>query len=166
MSPRDACDAVQDILAREGRALDERRWDDWIALYREDAQYWVPAWKSESEPTADPDSELSLIYYASRRGLEERVMRIRSGKSLASTPLHRTAHFVSNVLVDEVSDTSIDAVATFQVNIFDPRSKQQHVFFGHYSVHLVREQQTWLIGRKKTQLLNDYIPTMLDVYCL
>jgi 3-phenylpropionate/cinnamic acid dioxygenase small subunit len=166
MSPRDACDVVRDLLAHEGRALDERRWDDWIALYREDAQYWVPAWKSESQPTADPDSEISLIYYADRRGLEERIMRIRSGKSLSSTPLHRTAHFVSNVLVDAVNEASIDAVAAFQVNIFDPRSKKQHVFFGHYSVHLVREQQRWLIGRKKTQLLNDYIPTMLDVYCL
>lgn len=157
---------ASDLLAREGRALDERRWDDWLALYRLDAQYWVPAWMSESEPTTDPDSQLSLIYYVDRRGLEERVARVRTGRSLSSVPLHRTTHFVSNVIVDASDDATIDAVAAFQVQIFDPRSKLQHAFFGQYQLHLVLEGRSWQIARKKTLLQNDYIPTMLDFYCI
>ena len=43
----------------------------------------LAAWDSEHELTKDPKSELSLIYYDSRAGLEERVLRIRSGLSAA-----------------------------------------------------------------------------------
>lgn len=157
---------ASELLAREGRALDERRWDDWLALYRPDAQYWVPAWISESDPTTDPDSQLSLIYYSDRRGLEERVARIRSGRSLTSTPLHRTTHLIANVIVDACDEASMEAVAAFQVQVFDPRSKLQHAFFGQYHVRLILQGGLWQIARKKTLLQNDYIPTMLDIYCL
>ena len=88
-----------DILYREARALDERRWDDWLALYDEAAEFWVPAWKSESDPTDDPMTEVSLFYTSTRSELEDRVWRVRSGKSIASTPLPRTAHVVANVMV-------------------------------------------------------------------
>ncbi|MGV3652752.1 MAG: aromatic-ring-hydroxylating dioxygenase subunit beta [Noviherbaspirillum sp.] len=166
MRTRDARDIAIEILALEGRALDERRWDDWLELYCPDAEYWVPAWKTESQPTEDPDTEISLIYYSDRRGLEERVQRIRSGKSLSSTPLHRTTHLVSHVLIDADTGSSIKANAAYQVNVFDPRSKKQHLFFGRYALDLELRDGRWLIRRKKTLLNNDYIPTMLDIYCI
>ena len=28
---------------REALFLDEQRWDDWLALYAEDVEYWAPA---------------------------------------------------------------------------------------------------------------------------
>ena len=34
-------------------------WDDWLALYTEDCEFWVPAWKSEDTPTADPGAEVA-----------------------------------------------------------------------------------------------------------
>lgn len=42
------------LLYRQGRLLDERRWQDWLALFTEDCQYWVPAWVSEQRQTEDP----------------------------------------------------------------------------------------------------------------
>ena len=32
--------------------------------------------------------------------------------------------------------------------------------------YLIRKDGGWLIAKKKTILQNDYIPTMLDVYCI
>jgi len=83
--------AATALLHDEGLCLDERRWDDWLALYVEDAVYWVPAWKSENETTTDPARELSLIYYQGRGGLEDRIWRLKSGLSVAANPLRRTA---------------------------------------------------------------------------
>ncbi len=94
----DATETAADLLYREALALDERRWDDWLALYDEAAEFWVPAWKSEDQPTDDPSSEVSLVYAARRSELEDRVWRVRSGQSIASSPLPRTAHIVTNVL--------------------------------------------------------------------
>ena len=59
--------------------LDERRWDDWLGLYHEQAEFWVPAWRDEDEATEDPENEIALIYILSRVQLEERLSRLRSG---------------------------------------------------------------------------------------
>src|SRR5439155_10042637 len=55
-----------ELVHREARLLDEQRWDDWLALFVEDCEYWMPAWKADGTPTANPQAELSHIYYASR----------------------------------------------------------------------------------------------------
>ena len=93
--------AGEEVLQREGIYLDEQRWDEWIALFAPDCEYWVPAWLSEGTLATDPQREMSHIYYANRQGLEDRIVRIRSGRSPASTPMPRTAHLVTGVLALE-----------------------------------------------------------------
>jgi len=154
------------LLSLEAMLLDEQDWDAWLALYVEDAEFWMPACKSEAEPTGDPLRELSLIYYDSRAGLEERVQRIRSGKSVAFTPLRRTAHMVGNVMLAGESDGVFSVKSSFNVHVYDTRQKAQHVFFGRTTHGLVRRDGGLRIRRKKVILANDCIPTMLDVYCV
>ena len=154
------------LLHREAMLLDEQDWDAWLALYEEDAEFWMPAWKSESRPTEDPMRELSMIYYAGRAGLEDRVQRIRSGKSVASTPLRRTAHMVGNILLDGEDGEILNVKSSFNVHVYDTRMKTQHVFFGRTTHGLVRRGAALAIRRKKVILANDCIPTMLDVYCV
>jgi 3-phenylpropionate/cinnamic acid dioxygenase small subunit len=155
-----------ELIAREAHCLDRRLWDEWLGLYADDAVFWAPTWKSEDCLTDDPARELSLIYYDSRRGLEERVARIRSGHSVASTPLPRTVHIVSGILASRPSDAQITAAASWTVNLFHPRNNRCSLFFGLYDYVLVRESDAWKVGRKKVTLMNDYIPTSLDVYCI
>lgn len=154
------------LLTLEAMLLDEQDWDAWLALYTEDAEFWMPAWKSESEPTADPQRELSLIYYDSRAGLEERVQRIRSGKSVASTPLRRTSHMVGGVLSAGEENGMLSVKSSFSVHVYDTRQKAQHVFFGRITHGLLRRDGGLRIRRKKVLLANDCIPTMLDIYCV
>jgi benzoate/toluate 1,2-dioxygenase beta subunit len=164
-----ALDEAVALLNLEAMLLDERDWDAWLALYEEDAEFWMPAWKSESEPTSDPMKELSMIYYAGRSGLEDRVQRIRSGKSVASTPLRRTSHMVGNVILApaEAAHAAIARVkSSFNVHVYDTRAKTQHVFFGRTEHGLVRRGSGLKIRRKKVILANDCIPTMLDIYCV
>ena len=158
---------AEELLAREGRCLDTRQWDAWIELYTEDAVYWVPAWKSETEPTEDPDSELSLIYYDDREWLKDRAWRNTSGQAVAATPLWRTAHTVSNVLLEEpLREGEAEVRASWATHVFDPATTRQHVYFGLYDITLRHENGVWRIARKKVILMNDYIPTVLDVYML
>ena len=159
--------AASEILQREGAYLDERRWEEWLALFAPDCEYWVPAWKNEESLASDPQSELSHIYYASRAGLEDRVVRIRSRRSPASTPLPRTTHVLSGVLpVDEPTETRVKIRSSWVCHVFFPRMHESHAFFGRAEHEFALREGRWLIARKKTILQNDYIPTMLDVYCL
>ena len=155
-----------ELVHREARHLDEQRWDDWLALYTEDCEFWMPAWKADGTLTANPRTELSHIYYASRAGLEDRIVRIRSGKSPASTPMPRTAHIVSSVLPAESPAGRLRLDSTWACHVYFPRSRESHAFFGRSEHELALRGDGWRIARKKVLLLNDYIPTMLDIYCV
>ena len=61
MTGMELLDQAQRLLFDEAAALDQRRWDDWLALYTPDCEFWVPAWKSEDAPTGDPGAEVSLV---------------------------------------------------------------------------------------------------------
>ena len=156
-----------ELIYREALYLDTQRWDEWLALYAEDCEYWVPAWQAEHEPTSDPRKELSLIYYRSRAGLEDRVWRARSGRSVASKPLPRTQHAITNVLLDgEQNPDAMRLVSNWTTHQFKLKQREVEVLFGRYEHELVRRDGAWQIRRKKVTLLNDYMPAMIDFYSL
>lgn len=49
---------VARFLYREARLLDEQRWDEWLALFIEDAHYWVPLARDQT----DTETHTSLAY--------------------------------------------------------------------------------------------------------
>ncbi len=69
---------VSQFLYQEARFLDDEQWDDWLACYAPSASFWMPAWDDDDTLTTDPQSEISLIYYPDRQGLEDRVFRIKT----------------------------------------------------------------------------------------
>ena len=152
-----------DLIYTEGRLIDLREWDSWIDLYQEDAEFWVPAWDGEFEYTDDPDSEISLIYYADRSGLEDRVFRIRTGLSSASVPLARTSHMIGSVQVSAVSDSEFFATSAWITTSF--KQKKTITFAGQYE-HKIRQQEDGglKISAKKIIVINDLIPGAMDFY--
>ena len=154
---------AEDLLYREALLIDSGRFHEWLALYAEDAEFWMPAWRDETTPTQDPDCELSLIYYKGRRNLEDRVMRLTSGLSTASWPLPRVVHQVTNVLVVGAGEKAMDVSAAFTCHRSDVRMNRADCFFGRYEYHLVKSAVGWRIARKKILLLNDTIPTVVDI---
>jgi 3-phenylpropionate/cinnamic acid dioxygenase small subunit len=154
------------FLFQEARHLDKHEWDAWVAMYREDAVYWLPAWRDEYETTTDPQTEVSLIFHNTRLGLEERIARIESRKSITALPLPRTLHQISSVELRAVSPAHIETEATFAVHVYDPRTAKEHTRFGRYEHVISREQDTWQIAKKKIILINDKVPTVLDFYSI
>ena len=67
---------AQRLLYREARALDDRDWDAWLALYAPDVEFWMPSWDDNDRLVEDPQTEISLIWYGHKGGLEDRVFRI------------------------------------------------------------------------------------------
>ncbi|WP_162854667.1 aromatic-ring-hydroxylating dioxygenase subunit beta [Sphingobium estronivorans] len=159
---------VRDILEQEAIFLEEKRWDDWLSLYTPDCLYWVPAWRRDGTLCSDPRRELSLIYYASRGGLEDRVIRIRSGQSPAGEQLARTTHLVSNVRLEDAEQSGgmLKARASFATHFYAPKDRKPSICFGNLRVKIVQADAQWRIKEKIVQLQNDYIETFLDVYCL
>ncbi|GEO87121.1 MULTISPECIES: benzoate 1,2-dioxygenase small subunit [Alphaproteobacteria] len=155
-------EAICAFLYREARLLDDREWDEWLTCYAPDVTYWMPAWDDDDQITEDPQSQISLIYYPSRDGLEDRVFRIKTERSGASTPEPRTSHNVTNVELLEDRGSEFDIRYNFHT--LNHRYKVTDHFFGTMFVTLRRSGGDLLIARKKIVLKNDYIRQVIDVY--
>ncbi|WP_211257503.1 aromatic-ring-hydroxylating dioxygenase subunit beta [Muricoccus aerilatus] len=162
----DALAIAAAVIFREARLLDRGDWDAWVGLYREDALYWVPAWLDEYRTTADPLTQVSMIHHDSRQGLEERVARIESRKSITALPLPRTVHQIGNLEVVEVAPHRIAAESVFAVHVYDPRLGKEHTRHGRYAHTLALDRDEWRIARKVITLANDRVPTVLDFYSI
>jgi benzoate/toluate 1,2-dioxygenase beta subunit/anthranilate 1,2-dioxygenase (deaminating, decarboxylating) small subunit len=162
MSHLELLGQAQRLRFDEAAALDQRRWDDWLALYTEDCEFWVPAWKSEDQPTADPGGEVSLVYYDSRVGLEERVWRIRSAAAPAHRLLPRTCHAVHNVRLLDAAADHLAVHATWRVDSY--KEKIVSSLFGYYDYRLTGRPGAWRIAGKKITLVSDCVPSYFDLY--
>lgn len=153
---------IKQFLFREARFLDDREWEQWLECYADNAEYWMPCWNDDDELTKDPQSEVSLIYYPNRRGLEDRVFRIQTERSSASTPEPRTSHSVHNVEILETRDNEVDVRYNFHTLSF--RYRKTDEYFGTIFVTLTKEGDALKISKKKIVLKNDYIRQVIDVY--
>lgn len=158
--------AAQTLIHQEALHLDAQRWDDWLALYTEDACFWMPAWVDEHRLSSSPDSELSLMYCSARAGLEDRVWRVRSGLSVASTPLPRTCHQISNSVVRPAEDDGLLVESNWSCHLMRLKQRSQHLLFGRYEHRLRETGGQWRIAGKTVVLMNEVIPTLVDFYCV
>lgn len=155
-------ETVRDFLYREARYLDDKEWDHWLELYAADATFWMPSWDDDDALTADPQAEISLIWYGSRCGLEDRVFRIRTERSSATTPDTRTSHNISNIEILDVADDQCRV--RFNWHTLSFRYKTVDSYFGtsFYTLDLRAGQP--LIKAKKVVLKNDYVRQVIDIY--
>lgn len=150
------------FLYREARLLDDRQWDEWLACYSPEVDFWMPAWDDDDQLVEDPQSHVSLIYYPSREGLEDRVFRIKTERSSASMPEPRTSHFISNVEITGQNDDQIKLRFNWQT--LSHRYKTTSIFFGTSFYTIDISGNAPLIVRKKIVLKDDYINQVIDIY--
>jgi benzoate/toluate 1,2-dioxygenase beta subunit len=123
----------------------------------------MPSWDDDDQLTEDPHSEISLIYYPNRNGLEDRVFRIKTERSSASMPEPRTNHMISNVEILADRGDSLDVRYNFHT--LSHRYKVTDHFFGSILLTLkVMGDGSFQITRKKIVLKNDYISQVIDIY--
>jgi benzoate/toluate 1,2-dioxygenase beta subunit len=139
----------EQFLVHEARLLDEARFDDWLALFTEDAWYWVP-----SQPDQDnPRDTISLIY-DDRRLLETRVRRLSSPRIYSQEPRSRTSRMIGNVTMEEAEAGGRACVVRSKFQILEYRREEQRVFGGTAFHRLVLVGSSVRIGWKRVDLVN------------
>lgn len=157
---------IRDFLHSEQRALDDKDYDAWLDHYDKSAEYWVPSWDVDGELTVDPQSEISLIYYPRRDGLEDRVFRIKTDRSSASSlPEPRTQHILSNLEVLSSSGEKAEVRYGWMTN--SVRYNIVDTYFGTAFVTVARDDERKLkVMSKKVIIKNDCIRGVVDIYHL
>jgi benzoate/toluate 1,2-dioxygenase beta subunit len=137
---------VEQFLYHEARLLDTGRLEEWLALFTDDATYWVPLERDQKDPL-----ETSSIIHDDRTLLELRVRQARHPRAHARQPLARTVHQVGNILVEEKKD-GIKVNSTLQLVEF--RNNKQRVYGALVEHRLRRESGGFRIAHKRVDLVN------------
>jgi 3-phenylpropionate/cinnamic acid dioxygenase small subunit len=141
---------VETFLYREARLMDEHAYDEWLALWTDDALYWVPC----NEDDIDPERHVSIVY-ENRARLEDRIARLKSGAAYAQDPKTRLSRVVSNVEIEDASDTEAIVRSTFNVTAL--RRGRMDIFAGRVTHKLRPEGDSFKIAYKKVVLINNDI---------
>jgi benzoate/toluate 1,2-dioxygenase subunit beta len=154
---------VEQFLYAEARMLDDRDFEHWLECYAPDAEFWMPAWDDDDTLVTDPQRDVSLIWYGNRGGLEDRVFRIRTERSSAtSLPEPRTGHNITNVEIVEDRGDTVDVRFNWFTLYY--RYETVDTYFGTSFYTIDFSGQRPLIKKKKVILKNDYIHHVVDIY--
>ena len=92
---------IEDFLYHEAELLDERRYEDWLALLADDVRYWMPMRRNvkfgELEREFTREGQDINWFDEGKDTLTRRVQQILTGVHWAEEPLSRLCHMVSNV---------------------------------------------------------------------
>jgi len=92
---------IEDFLYHEAELLDERRYEDWLALLADDVRYWMPMRRNvkfgELEREFTRAGQDINWFDEGKDTLTRRVQQILTGVHWAEEPLSRLCHMVSNV---------------------------------------------------------------------
>ncbi len=139
---------VEQFIYYEAQLADEHRYDEWLALWTEDALYWVPNGRDE----IDPQREISLVY-DDRVRLQVRISRLKSGFAHAQEPKSRMRRLVSNIVIEEEKNGEITAYSNFL--LAELRRGKQDIFAGRMMHRLRLQGDSFKIVAKKVLLINN-----------
>lgn len=153
---------ISSFLYRESRLLDDEQWDEWLECYDNDAQFWMPSWDDSDRLITDPQREISLIFYPTRQGLEDRVFRIKTERSSATMPDTRTSHNIANIELEKQEGDV--CTVRFNWHTLSHRYKTNYSYFGMSRYVIDFSGNAPKITDKYVVLKNDYINQVIDIY--
>jgi 3-phenylpropionate/cinnamic acid dioxygenase small subunit len=144
--------AIEEFLYREARLADEGRYQEWAALWTDDAIYWVPA----STDDYDPNHHMSIIY-DDRESIQDRIDRLDTGKAWAQAPQSRMRRLISNIEHRGATESGdIEVVSNFVLG--ELRRGLQTAYFAQ-QIHRLRPGPDGLkMSLKKVILINNNEP--------
>ena len=135
------------FLYHEARLLDTQRFEEWLALFTDDATYWVPLERDQADGV-----ETSSIIHDDRTLLGLRVQQLRHPRAHARLPHARTVHQVGNVMVLEERGQELRVSSTLQ--LVEWRHERQRVWGALVEHRLRRADEGFRIAAKRVDLVN------------
>lgn len=149
---------IEKFVNLEALLLDERRFEEWLDLFSDDVHYWMPtrAVRYERESHLEHSQPHEVAHFdEDKRGLSERVTRLRSGMAWAEDPPSRTRHLFTNVMVEAGDGVDEYLVRTNFLLYRGRLQREVDIFVGVRSDVLRRSPESehgWLIARRTVTL--------------
>lgn len=147
---------VEQFLYREARLADESRYDEWEALWTDDALYWVPAGGAD----IDPRHEVSIIF-DNRSRIATRLKQLRTGKRYAQQPISSLRRMVCNVELlggRGNGDGGVDLEVGANFLCVESRIRGMETWAGRTTYRIRRVDGELRLAYKKVVLVNNEMP--------
>jgi 3-phenylpropionate/cinnamic acid dioxygenase small subunit len=148
---------IEAFLYREAELLDERRYEEWLDLFTEDAHYFMPM--RRNVPHDEPEREFTRAgadvnwFDEGKDTLTRRVKQILTGIHWAEEPPSRICHMVSNVQVAAADSASGEVVVKSRFLVYRNRVETETDFLvGKREDVLRRVNGGWKIARRRIVL--------------
>ena len=158
---------IAEFLYAETDLLDERRYDDWLALLADDIRYWMPMRRNvkfgEAEREFTREGEDISWFDEGKETLTRRVRQIQTGIHWAEEPLSRIAHMIANVQLLEATPNAAapeEVTAKCRFLVYRNRVETETDFLvGKREDVLRRHGDGWQIARRKIILDQNVLMT-------
>jgi len=140
---------IEEFLFKEARLLDERHFDDWLALFADTGWYWVPILPHQDNPF-----DTVSIIYDDRKLLETRIRRLNNYNIHAESPPSLTSRIIGNVVLDEFDIKSGFYEVSSRFQLVEYRGDRQRIFAGTI-LHILSSDNSGIrIQGKRVNLVN------------
>lgn len=140
---------VRAFIEEEARRLDQRRFADWLALYADDAVYWIPRQRGQTDPLAVPS-----IIYEDRPLLAMRVARLADPAMHSAQPAAQTLHIVSSIEIATGGEAGRDCRVTSAQLVVSARDGDTRLYAARCEHLLRRREDGLVIARKRIDLVD------------
>jgi len=153
-------DEIEDFLYREADLLDERRYDEWLALLADDVRYWMPMRRNvkvdDREREFTREGRDISWFDEGRETLTRRVRQIQTGIHWAEEPVSRISHLISNVQLVDINPSAAEpAEVSVRCRFLVYRNRvetETDILVGKREDLLRRAGDGWQIARRKILL--------------
>jgi 3-phenylpropionate/cinnamic acid dioxygenase small subunit len=148
---------IEDFLYREADLLDERRYEEWLALIADDIRYWMPMRRNvrlgdEAREFTRADHDVNW-FDEGKETLERRIKQIMTGVHWAEEPVSRISRLISNVQLLEVRPSPAapaEVLVKCRLLVYRNRVETEtDLLVGRREDVLRRSGADWRIARRK-----------------
>ncbi|HJU09528.1 MAG TPA: aromatic-ring-hydroxylating dioxygenase subunit beta, partial [Candidatus Binataceae bacterium] len=109
---------VERFYYDEAALLDSHRYEEWLALFSDDAHYFMPIRRTRSQREIDREftrpGEIAF-FSDDKKLLAGRILKLKSGRSWAEDPPSRTRHLITNIRIVKDEGRTLEVESNFHV---------------------------------------------------
>ncbi len=140
--------AVERFLYRQAEIIDEKQWDDWLALFGDDGIYWMPSEEDQVEGDGEPN-----VFWEDTYLMQMRIARNTHLRAHSQAPHNRLCHVVSNVII-ESEEANGDLIVRSRFHCAEYFRYEVRNFTGKYRHLLKKTGDGYRIALQRTDLVN------------
>ena len=138
-----------DFVVREARLLDAKQYEEWNALFTDDAYYWVPL-----VPDQPDGIHHTSHLYEDKLLRELRIERLKSPRAFSQQPPSRSHHLLQTPTVETFDAAAHHYVVRSEFHYTESQGDELQFYVGTCLHHLTLRDGQLRMTLKRVNLLN------------